>query len=289
MDCAVSSVSFEGINVTDCMNIADSFIPTAGVDGLLPMVTYFFMVVATYAFLSFFVFALVTRPTTALTAQSPLTNLSFFLTAGVAAVAGLSYFLIQGHYHTMLAELATVTDISDRQTLIREAYNAIGQYRYMAWAVTVPLLLLQVISPLKIPAVTRKKTLLTLLPVSFFMILAAYIGHEQLSFDNEIQTGPKLIWGAVSMAGYAVISLTLYRLWKQVNSTIQPGEQRIYRLVVKSVGTFWLTYPVGYILTLTPIDFNWIHILYTLADVISLIGIGLLPYFVSMQSSEITD
>ena len=284
---AGSTVSFEATNGTPCMHIADSFIPTAGVDGLLPIVTYFFFVVATYAFLSFFVFALVARPTTALTAQSPLTNLSFFLTAGVA-VAGLSYYLIQGYYHTMLAELATVTDIGDRQTLIREAYNAIGQYRYMAWAITVPLLLLKIVSLLKIPAVTRKKTLLTLLPASFFMILVGYVGHEQLSFDNEIQTGPKLIWGAVSMAGYGLISLTLYRLWKQVNSTVQPDGQRIYRLVVISFGTFWLTYPVGYILTLTPIDFNWIHILYTLADVISLIGIGLLPYFVSMQSSEIT-
>ena len=249
------------------------------------MVTYFFLVVATYAFLSFFVFALVTRPNTPLTYQSPLANLSFFLPAGIPAVAGFSYYLIQGYYHTMLTELATVTDSSDRQTLIREAYNAIGQYRYMAWIITVPLLLLQVVSLLKIQPDTHKKTLTTLLTASFFMILTGYIGHQQLSFDNEIQIGPKFIWGAVSMVGYVLISLTLYRLWKQtVGSHSQPEEHRIYRWIGFAFGTFWVIYPVGYMLTLTSVDFNWIHIAYTLADVISIVGVGIGSYLFRTQS-----
>ena len=266
------------------MTLTDSFIPTAGVAGLLPMVTYFFLIVATYAFLSFFVFALVTRPITLLPDRSLSGNLSFTLTAGITAVTGLSYYLIQGYYHTMLAELTTVTDASDRQTLIREAYNAIGQYRYMAWAITVPLLLLQVVSLLKIQLST--KLLVRLLPVSFFMIITGYIGHQQLSFDNEIQTGPKLIWGAVSMACYAVILLMLSRFRKTIANTIRPDEQRIYRLVGFAFGTFWIMYPLGYVLTMTPIDFNWIHILYTLADVISIAGVGIGAYSSYTQPIE---
>lgn len=280
---AGSTVSFDATNSTPRMTLTDSFIPTAGVAGLLPMVTYFFMVVATYAFLSVFVFALATRPIAPLSDRSVSGNLSFLLTAGIAAVAGFSYYLIQGYYHTMLAELATVTDVSDRQTLIREAYNAIGQYRYMAWAITTPLLLLQVVSLLNIRLGAHKKTLALLLTASFLMILTGYIGHEQLSFDAEIQTGAKLIWGAISMAACALISVIIYRLWKQSD------KQRTHRLIAITFGAFWVMYPIGYMLTLTSIDFNWIHILYTLADVIGLIGVGILSYLVPAQFAELTD
>ncbi len=264
------------------MNIADSFVPTAGVVGLLPTVTYFILVVAMFAFLSLFIFALASRQHSP-SELSRRQRLSPVLTAMIAAVAGFSYYIIQTGYRTMLTELTTITDVNDRQTFFRESYNAIGQYRYMAWAVILPLLLLQVISLPKPLPNTYQKSLITLLIVSFFVILTGYIGHQQLSFDNEIQIGPKLIWGAVSMAGYAVILLTLYRFWKQVASTIQPDEQRIYRLIAVAFGTFWIMYPLGYILTVTPVDFNWIHIAHTLADVISVSGVGVGAYFIHTQ------
>ncbi|MFD2932743.1 bacteriorhodopsin [Spirosoma flavum] len=269
------------------MEIADSFVPTAGVVGIFPLVTYFFLIVATYLFLGNFIFALASRTTTQPEqVQNRFQNLSPILTAIISAVAGLSYYFIQGYYHDMLAELVTVTNANDRQVLIRESYNAIGQYRYMDWAVTIPLLLIQVVFTLKIQPSERRRPLVTLLVASFFMILTGYIGHQQLAFDNEIEIGPKLIWGAISMIGYAIILLTLSRLWKQVVNQVQPDEQRTYRLMAFVMGAFGITYPIGYILTVSNIDFNWIHIAYTIADITTKAGLGLLVYFASTKPVE---
>ena len=264
------------------METANSFIPTAGVVGIFPLVTYFFMVVATYSFVGNFIFALATR-TNSDQPQTQRQRLSPVLTAIISVIAGLSYYQIQGHYHDMLAELATVTIANDRQTLLRESYNAIGQYRYMDWAVTTPLLLAQIVFRLKLESDVRNRALITLLSASFFTMLTGYIGHQQLAFDNEILVGPKLLWGAVSMIGYAVILRTLFQLWKSVFTKAQPHEQRTYRLMAYVMGTFLALYPIGYILTITPIDFNLIHIGYTIADIVSKVGMGLLVYSISTK------
>ncbi|CAN5501070.1 hypothetical protein BH09BAC4_BH09BAC4_18120 [soil metagenome] len=263
------------------MEVTNSFIPTAGVVGLLPMVTYFFLVVTMFAFIGNFIFALSTQSTV-----SSEHRVTHALTAIIAVVAGASYYVIQSYYHSMLAELATVTDINDRQTLIRESYNAIGQYRYMAWALTTPLLLIQIVSILKADLLVIKRQLVILLAASFFMVLAGYIGHQQLSFDNEILPGPKLIWGVISALGYVMMLLTLYRLWKQFGDQIPPSQQRTYQQIALTIATFWGVYILGYLLTVVDIDFNWIHSAYTIGDLIIYVGIGLLVYFRRLKPLE---
>lgn len=263
------------------MEVTNSFIPTAGVVGLLPMVTYFFLVVTMFAFIGNFIFTLSTQ-----SAISSEYRVIHALTTVIAVVAGASYYVIQSYYHNMLAELATVTDINDRQTLIRESYNAIGQYRYMAWAITTPLLLIQIVSVLKAELIVIKRQLVMLLAASFFMVLTGYIGHQQLSFDNEILPGPKLIWGAISALGYVVILLTLYRLWKQFGDQISPNQQRTYQQMALIIATFWSVYLLGYLLTVVDIDFNWIHSVYTIGDLVTCIGIGLLIYFRRLKPLE---
>ena len=248
------------------------------------MVTYFFLVVAMYAFLSLFIFALATRPSTPPRTRSQ--SLSPVLTAIIAAILGLSYYLIQGYHHDMLTDLATVTDANDQQTLFREAYNAIGQYRYMAWTVTLPFSLLQLLFLLKPQSGLSIRLLVTLLLSSFFMILTGYIGQQQLSFDNEIRVGPALSWGTISLIGYAVILRTLYQLWKQTAAQARPGDQRLYRLIALVAGLFWVVYPIGYLLTVTTIDFNWIQLMYTLADLISQVGLGVVAYFAQTEPIE---
>ena len=255
------------------MEIADSFVPTAGVVGILPLVAYFFLVVAVYVFLGTFIAALATQ-----SAVSRLRSV-LILTAVIAAVSGLSYYQIQGYYHNMLAELATVTNPSDRQVLIRESYNAIGQYRFMDWAVTIPLLLIQAVMLREAPPTLPARLLFTMLAVSFFMFLTGYIGHQQLAFDNEILVGPKAIWGVISMLCYAALIRTLLPFWKQPATRIQANEHQISQLTTLSVGIFGLAYPIGYFLSLTSIDFNLIHILYTVADMSSKVTIALAVYF----------
>ena len=263
------------------MELADTFIPTAGTVGLLPMVTFFLLIVTQYSFLGQFIFSLTTY-----TSVGPEHRTSQILTAIIAAVAGISYFLIQTYYHDMLAELATLSDPDDRRTLIRESYNAIGQYRYMDWAVTTPLLLIKMVSMLKIQSDEIKKPLALLLCADFFMILTGYVGEQQLSFGNEILTGPKLVWGAISTVGYVVIPYILYQFWKQFANRALLKEQRAYRIMALTTVTFWGVYPIGYILTVFDIDFNWIHIAFSIADIINKVGVGVVAYLASKEALD---
>lgn len=255
------------------MELADHFIPTAGAVGLVPMLTYFGLLVTTYAFLGYAVFALTT-----LTAVAPAHRTGHRLTAIIALLAGVSYFLIQGFYHDLLTELAAIPDPVDRQTLIRESFSAINQYRYVDWAVTTPLLLVQIALMLGLPMADLKRPLTLMLLADLFMILTGYIGEQQLGFDNETVVGAKLAWGAVSAIGYVVILFLLYRLWKQAADRATPAERGAYRLMALTTVTFWGVYPIGYILAVFDIDHNWLHLAFCLADLVNKVGVGLVAF-----------
>ena len=260
------------------MDVANLFIPTAGVVGLLSMVTYFFLVVAMFAFLGNSIFALATQA-----GVHPRHRIAHTLTAVLTALAGLSYYFIQGYYHDMLTGLATVTASSDRQTFIRESYNAIGQYRYMAWFITAPLLFIQLVLTVNVQFRDVRRSLLALLIAALFMFLASYIGHQQLSFDNEIEVSMKATWGLVATIDYVFILFTLSRLWKQISDQTQPSEQRAYRLMALLTVSCWGIYLLGYFLTLVNIDFNWFHLVFTIADIVNYLGVSLILYFTSLK------
>lgn len=261
------------------MEVVHKFLPTAGTVGLLPMVTYFFMVVAIFVFLGSFIFALVS-----LSSVQPERRSAPTLMAIIAAIAAFSGYLIQTDYRDLLTEVATVTDATDRQTLIRESYNAIGQYRYMDWFVAAPLLLVQIVFMLNLRLEEVKRQLAALMITASFMFFASYIGHQQLTFDNEIQVGPKAGWGVVAMLSYGFILFTLYRLWKQFGQQANPHNQRAYRLTALITAWGWGVYLLSYFLTVIDIDFNWIHIAFTIADLITKIGVGIIVYIVSRNS-----
>lgn len=267
--------------ITTSMDVATTFMPTAGVVGLLPMVTYFFLVVALFAFIGNFVFALATLP-----GVRPEYRISHVLTAVIAVVAAVSYHLIQSDYRDMLSELATVTDANDRQTLIRESYNAIGQYRYIDWFIAAPLLLIQIVFRLNLRLTDLKRPLTILLLAGVFLFFASYIGHQQLSFDNEIQVGQKVTWGLIATGAYALILFTLYRLWKQVSPQTNPLNKRAYWLMARTAAICWGIYLLAYFLTIAEIDFNWIQLIFTIADFITKVGVGIMGYFASIKSPE---
>ena len=254
------------------MEIADSFVPTAGIVGLLPMVTYFFLVVAMFAFIGLFIFSLAARRPVS-EQDHPATQ----ATSIVAAIAGLTYYLIQAHYHDMLAELVTVPDGNDRLTLIRESYNAISQYRYMALFITTPLLTFQLLSLLQIQPGQHISPFIKLLAGSSLMVFACYIGHQQLTFDNEIQAGPFAVWGFIALIVFGFLVVTVSRLWKEFGGVTRSA----FRFSALILAACWTIYFLGYFLTLAPIDVNWIQLAFTLADMASVLGVSLILYLSS--------
>lgn len=248
------------------------------------MITWFFMLIAFYAFVGNFIFALASR-----TSVAPEHRISRNYTAIIAALAGISYFLIQDYYRDMLDELADLADPADRQALINLSYNAIGQLRYMDWAITTPLLLLKVVSMVKIHYREHRSLVNTLLAADFFMILTGYIGEQQLTVDNQILIVPKLVWGAVSTVGYVIIVVTLWRIWRTFaqESSVHPEERWAFRLMALMTVTFWGVYPIGYILTtIDGINLNWVHISFSVADIINKVGVGTIAFQAAEQVLE---
>ncbi|WP_420147422.1 bacteriorhodopsin [Spirosoma sp.] len=262
------------------MEVTHTFIPTAGTVGLLPMVTYFFLVVAMFVFAGNFIFASALLPN-----SHSDRRVRYALAATIAAIAGLSYYLIQSYYRDTLAELVSVTNPDDRLTLLRESYNQIGQFRYIDWFITAPLLLIQIVSVLNVRLADIKRTLAGLLMSASFLFFASYIGHQQLSFDNEIQASMKVTWGLIATIDYVFVLFALYRLWKQYGPNSEPVSQRTFRLAAQTTATCWGIYLLGYFLTVTPIDFSWIHISFTLIDLVSKAGISIL-LFTSLKSLD---
>lgn len=259
------------------MDVANSFIPTAGTAGLLPMITYFVLIVAMISFLSNVIFILLSYTKLSLSpTRPPYRQMPNLLAIGTLAL-GFIYYLLQTYYRDVLAELPTVTDGNDRQTLLRESFNALSQYRYMGWFITTPLLLIHTLLINNIRLESIKRSLASLLLSAFFMVIASYIGHQQLTFANEIQVVPKLIWGLIALIDYVFILFTLKRIKSEV-AGVTKANRPLLRLATTPVPVVWGIYLLGYFLTLLPIDFNWIHLLLTITDLVSIVGIGLIAY-----------
>ena len=258
------------------MHFADLFVPTAASVGMLSMLTYFFLLVAMYSFLATILFSFITGSNSV-----PEHRMTRALGALVAGVATLSYYFIQNYYQHMLADLSALGSEAERQDLLRTSYSAIGQYRYMGWAVTTPLMLLTMTLLLRIDFFKAKGAIALLLLADFFMIVTGYVGEQQLDATGHIIGDQKLLWGAVSTVGYVVVAVVLWQLWNRYKGQVSDLERKAFKLAALSTLTTWGVYPVGYLLTIfTDLNLNWIHISFSIADVINKVGLSIAVYLV---------
>lgn len=264
------------------MQFSDSFLPTANSVGMSCMITYFFLIFAAYAFLGNLIFAWLGK-----SGVAPEHRTSRHFTAIIAAVAGISYMLIAHFYHEMLRELAHLTNPEKRDELLRTSYNAIGQLRYIDWAITTPLLLLKTVSMLKIQPGNEKSNIFWLLFADLFMVITGYIGEQQLTADGHIMVGDKLIWGAISTMGYIVVPFILWTFWKRYKDTVQPEERTAFKWLALSTVTTWGIYPIGYVLTtIDGFNLNYVHISFSIFDVINKVGAGAVVYLAAKTVLE---
>ncbi|MBT2558060.1 bacteriorhodopsin [Hymenobacter sp. ISL-91] len=257
------------------MQLSDLFVPTAARIDMVSMLTYFFLLASMYAFLGNFLFSVISNGLTV-----PEHRLTRTMGAVVAGIAALSYYFIQNYYQHMLTDLARLGTAAEQQELIRTSYNAIGQYRYISWSITTPIMLLTMVLLLRVDPAKAKGSLAALLLADFLMILTGYIGEQQLDANGHIVAGPKLFWGAISTAAYLVVPFVLWRLWNRFKGQITVVERRAFKLGALSTVTTWGVYPVGYVLSTMAINMNWIHISFSIADVINKVGLSVAVYLV---------
>jgi bacteriorhodopsin len=160
-------------------------------------------------------------------------------------------------------------------------------YRYVDWLLTVPLLLLETIAVLALPAAERKSLISRLVPASAAMIVLGYPG--EIAAEN----GPKMMWGALSTIPFIYI---LYVLFVELTKSLetQPAQvaATVKRLRLLLIAT-WGVYPISYLMPVLGIDganaFVGRQIGYTVADVLAKCLFGLTIYKIARLKSAQDD
>jgi len=160
-------------------------------------------------------------------------------------------------------------------------------YRYVDWLLTVPLLLLETIAVLALPAANRKALIARLVPASAAMIVLGYPG------EVTSEMGPKMVWGALSTIPFLYI---LYILFVELTKSLdkQPAEvsATVKRLRLLLIAT-WGVYPISYLMPVLGIDganaFVGRQIGYTVADVLAKCLFGLTIYKIARLKSAADD
>jgi bacteriorhodopsin len=158
-------------------------------------------------------------------------------------------------------------------------------YRYMDWFLTVPLLLIEIVLVMKLsPAETvRKATILGVL--SAFMIIFGYPGEMVPAGSTNI--GIRWLFWAVSMLPFLFI---IYQLTLGTKAALDKEEDPDVKSKINSARIMtivsWLTYPIVYIIPCIAgssgvTGIVGVQIGYTISDIISKCGVGILIYKVT--------
>jgi bacteriorhodopsin len=160
-------------------------------------------------------------------------------------------------------------------------------YRYVDWLLTVPLLLMETIAVLALPAARRKFLTMRLVPASAAMIVLGYPGEVSADMMT------KGIWGALSTIPFLYI---LYILFVELTKTLetQPADvaATVKRLRLLLIAT-WGVYPISYLLPMLGIDganaFVGRQVGYTVADILAKCLFGLTIYKIARLKSAHDD
>lgn len=207
---------------------------------------------------------------------APRYRMALLITGLVVTIAGYHYFRIFNSW-----EAAYV--------LQGQAYVPSGQpfndaYRYVDWLLTVPLLLLETVAVLALPAAQSRALAWRLVIASAFMIALGYPGEVSASLTA------RFWWGLASTVPFVYI---LYILWVDLARSLdrQPAQVKIYvrnmRLLLLAS---WGVYPIAYALPMLGISGAGatvgVQMGYTVADVLAKPIFGLLVFTIAVLKSR---
>jgi bacteriorhodopsin len=211
----------------------------------------------------------------------------------VVAIACYHYFMIrmswQGAYK--------IDDVKDSSTLgmfvpTGKGFNDF--YRYADWILTVPLLMVELVTVMALAKAVSRPLLTKLVVAAALMIGLGYPGEISTDWTT------RLVWGLLSSVPFLYI---LYVLWVELTKSLdtQPPEARglisIARLVILVT---WAFYPIAYALygdsleNATPgfmkgkysAGVIGVQVGYAIADITAKAGFGTLIYFIARAKTQ---
>merc|ERR1711865_841088 len=159
-------------------------------------------------------------------------------------------------------------------------------YRYMDWLLTVPLLLIEILLVMKLPADELNKKAWTLGLGSALMIVSGYYGELVVTGDLT----PRWACWFLSMIFFLyIVYELLVGLAAATNSETDPDVKSKIQTAQMVTVISWCTYPVVYLFPMLGINAAEavvsIQIGYCASDIISKCGVGILIYQITYAKS----
>lgn len=154
--------------------------------------------------------------------------------------------------------------------------------RYLDWAVTVPLLVVELVSVSALTGTTMARTRRIGVAAAFLMIATGYLGGVAIGGGEDFTA--LLVWGVVSSVFfallYALVLVTVLRSLPALPSAARPT----YRLAMVVLMGTWFVYPVVFGLQGVTSGGAWAatgQLLLCAADVVAKVGFGILIHRVA--------
>ncbi|WP_174285182.1 bacteriorhodopsin [Sphingomonas bacterium] len=157
-------------------------------------------------------------------------------------------------------------------------------YRYVDWLLTVPLLLVELVLVMRLSREETTSKLARLAPAAALMIILGYPGE----IATDIPT--RAFWGTLSAIPFIYI---VWELFSGLGESIkqQPaGAQGLVRNARLLTFASWGFYPIVYMAPYAGLTggtaTTTIQLGYTVADIVSKAGLGILIFLISLRKSE---
>ena len=159
----------------------------------------------------------------------------------VTAIACYHYFMIRHSWHGAYS----LADGGYKGT--GAAFNDF--YRYADWILTVPLLMVELVAVLRLPAAKASSLLTRLVIAAALMIALGYPG-EVIADPN--RWTERVVWGGLSSIPFFYI---LYVLWTELTNSLSsqpPAARKLLEIARLVILVTWAVYPIAYALGGTP-------------------------------------
>lgn len=209
----------------------------------------------------------------------------------VVAIACYHYFMIRQSWQGAYT--------FDKAAMDGGGYVASGKafndfYRYADWILTVPLLMVELVAVMALPAAVARPLLLKLVIAAALMIGLGYPGEV----SNDWTT--RLIWGVLSSLPFLYI---LYILWIELTNSLETQPQEVRGLISLArlvILVTWAFYPIAYAIYgdslpgATPglvgerssLGIVGVQVGYAIADITAKAGFGVLIFLIALRKTE---
>ena len=215
----------------------------------------------------------------------------------VVSIACYHYFMIRHSWH-------------DAYSLVGgTGYKGTGSafndfYRYADWILTVPLLMVELVSVLRLHS-AKATSLLTRLVIAAALMIA--LGYPGEVIADPSRWSERVIWGGLSSIPFFYI---LYVLWTELTNSLDsqpPAARKLLEVARLVILLTWAVYPIAYALGGTPdalaakagtanaasgvVGANGVvglQIGYAIADMTAKAGFGVLIYLIAKAKSTKT-